>query len=88
LNAAIEEFPGTLFAETVKIWAKNALGARSEESYEFTLPNSQVYRDERNSSRVPSMSSMLKYCQFFYASGTITGFPKKLARSAQLKAEN
>ena len=40
--------PGTLFAEIVKIWAENLLVARSEESYESTFPNSQVYRDERN----------------------------------------
>jgi hypothetical protein len=42
LNAVIERFLGTVITEIVKIWTENALGARSQENCEFTLPNSQV----------------------------------------------
>jgi len=53
LNAVIEKFPGTVITEIVKIWAENALGAGSQESCEFILPNSQVER--RTQTFAPSL---------------------------------
>jgi hypothetical protein len=55
LNAVIEKFPGTVITEIVKIWAENALGAGSQESCEFILPNSQVER--RTQTFAPSLIS-------------------------------